>query len=78
MLTKEQEKRVQLVIGDRSDFPILTDDPRVNHMVDQLLDDSLPNWEDLAEAERDFYVEEALAQCNKLSINVSAIHSMFG
>lgn len=64
-LTKEQEQAVKEAIGDGSDWPSATGDPRVNHRVDQLVSslnkeiDLLPDWDLLEEEEREAYIEEA-------------------
>lgn len=59
-LTPAQEEMVKRALGNGGDWPYLTSDPRVNHRVDQLIQgkDEVPDWEDLSEEERQFYIEE--------------------
>lgn len=57
-LTSKQKDKVREALGDGSDFPKMTKDPRVNHFVDLLVADALP-WEALFEEERELYEEEA-------------------
>ena len=50
---------VRRAIGNGSDWPRITLDPKVNHKVDQLISNpELPDWENLTENERDLYLKE--------------------
>ena len=55
LLTAEQRKKLTNALGDGTDFPKITDDPKVNHAVDCIVDEVMPY-----DAE---YYEEEIAAC---------------
>lgn len=63
-LTTEQEQMVKEAFGAGEDWPKATGDPRVNHRVDQLVQQlaklgPIPDWDFLAVEEQQLYIEEA-------------------
>lgn len=58
MLNETQKKMVVEAIGDGSDWPRMTEDPRVNNAVDVEVCGIRP-WEELCDKTRKAYTEEA-------------------
>ena len=58
-LSKSQLKMVKEAIGDGSDWPKITDDPMVNHKVDQLVSNpELSDWTALTTEEKELYKDD--------------------
>ena len=61
MLNESKKEMVIRAIGDGSDWPKITGDPRVNHAVDVEVCGVGQPWEELGDKTRKAYIEEAKA-----------------